>query len=182
VIFITLFIDEQNKEENTMTIGRFIGGVGAVIYRKSDGRYLILQRSPQKDFAQSIWEPVTGRLEQGEGFVDALYREVMEEIGIAVQPMLILGTTHFYRGSQQPENELIGVVFLCQPIEQEPIKISSEHSRFIWVNAAEAEKLLIDNSPSTQWTRRIIQRAEQVRRDISPHLLEYFQQAGFELG
>ena len=39
-----------------MTIGRFIGGVGAVIYRKSDGRYLILQRSPQKDFAQSIWD------------------------------------------------------------------------------------------------------------------------------
>ncbi|MGB9672641.1 MAG: NUDIX domain-containing protein [Anaerolineales bacterium] len=165
-----------------MTIGRFIGGVGAVIYRKSDGRYLLLQRSPQKDFAQSIWEPVTGRLEQGEGFVDALYREVMEEIGIAVQPMVILGTTHFYRGNPQPENELIGVVFLCQPIEEDQILISTEHARFVWVNAAEATALLTDNSPPTLWTRRIIQRAEHVRQDLSPTLIEYFQQTGFELG
>ncbi len=165
-----------------MAIGRFIGGIGAVIYRKSDGRYLLLQRSPNKDYAQSIWEPVTGRLEQGESFVDALNREVMEEIGIAVQPMFILGTTHFYRGAAQPENELIGVVFLCQPIEDDLIQISTEHTRFIWVNAAEAFALLTDPTPPTQWARRIIQRAEQVRQYASPQLLACLNQDGFELG
>ncbi|MGB9672636.1 MAG: NUDIX domain-containing protein [Anaerolineales bacterium] len=165
-----------------MTIGKFIGGVGAVIFRQTDGRYLLLQRSLNKDFAQSIWEPVTGRVEQGEGFVDALRREVLEETGIMVQPMFILGTTHFYRGSPQPENELIGVVFLCKPIEDLAIKLSPEHIQYTWVNLNEALALLTDQTPPTQWTRRILKHAEQVRQSLTPNLLAYLTQTEFELG
>lgn len=165
-----------------MTIGRFIGGIGAVIFRQSDARYLLLQRSQEKDFAQSIWEPVTGRLEQGESFIEALQRETLEEIGVVVQPMIILGTTHFYRGAAQPENELIGVVFLCQPIEPDQIHLSAEHTRYCWVSVAEALDMLTDPTPPTQWARRIIQRAETVRQLMPSSLLTYFDQEGFELG
>ncbi len=165
-----------------MTIGKYIGGVAAVITRRVDGRYLLLQRSPHKDYAQSIWEPVTGRLEQGEGFIDALYREVREETGLSIQPSLILGTTHFYRGSKLPENELIGVVFLCQPVEQDFIHLNPEHTRYLWVTANEAWNILKDSNLSTQWTRRVIQRAEQVRQLADSRLIDIFHQEGFELG
>ena len=40
--------------------------VGALVWRRSDGKYLLLQRSAQKDFAAGQWECVTGRVEQGE--------------------------------------------------------------------------------------------------------------------
>ena len=51
-----------------MATGRFLAMVGALIWRQTDGRYLLLQRAATKDFAAGQWECVTGRLEQGERF------------------------------------------------------------------------------------------------------------------
>ena len=96
-----------------MPVGRFIGGVGALIWSQEDGKYLLLRRSPEKDFASGIWECVTGRVDQGEGFEEALHREVREELSVQVQVEFIIGTTHFYRGESLPENELIGIIYGC---------------------------------------------------------------------
>lgn len=164
-----------------MSVGRFIGGVGALLWRNSDNRYLLLQRSPNKDYAQGIWEPVTGRLEQGEGFEDALRRELYEESGITAQPLCILGTTHFYRGKAIPENELIGVVYLCHFTAGQP-RLSAEHTQARWVNAEEAYALLTDPTPPTLWTRRVIERAETVRQAIPLETLLALALAGYELG
>ncbi|MCX8062071.1 MAG: NUDIX domain-containing protein [Anaerolineales bacterium] len=164
-----------------MSVGRFIGGVGALLWRNSDNRYLLFQRSPNKDYAQGIWEPVTGRLEQGEGFEDALQRELQEESGITAQPLCILGTTHFYRGKPIAENELIGVVYLCRFSEGQP-RLSEEHTQARWVNAEEAFALLTDSTPPTQWTRRVIERAEAVRQTIPLEALLALSQSGYELG
>lgn len=165
-----------------MSIGRFIGGVGALLWRSSDNRYLLLQRSPNKDYAQGVWEPVTGRLEQGEGFEDALHRELVEELNLTAQPLCILGTTHFYRGKPIPENELIGVVYLCLFSESEQPRLSEEHSQARWLNAEEAFSLLSDPTPPTLWTRRVIERAEALRKTIPLQTLLTLAQAGYELG
>ena len=87
-----------------MPIGRFIAMVGFLVWRRSDGRYLLLQRSADKDFAPGEWETGSGRLDQGEGFADAVRRESMEELGVEVRIECILGTTHFYRGEPTPDN------------------------------------------------------------------------------
>ena len=63
-----------------MAIGRFIAMVGFLVWRRSDGRYLLLRRSEDKDFAAGEWETGSGRLDQGEGFADAVRRESMEEL------------------------------------------------------------------------------------------------------
>ena len=81
-----------------MPIGRFIAMVGLLVWRRSGGRYLLLRRSPDKDFAAGEWEAGSGRLDQGEGFADAVLRESIEELGTRVRIECILGTTHFYRG------------------------------------------------------------------------------------
>lgn len=166
-----------------MTIGKFIGGVGALIWRAEDNRYLLLKRSPQKDFAQGIWEPVTGRVDQGEGFEDALHREVSEELGGAhIRPLFILGTTHFYRGKPIPENELLGVVYLCQLLSGESFTLSAEHTEYRWLTAGEAFALLTDASPPTTWTRRVIERAEAVRKALSTADMSSLAPGSFELG
>jgi 8-oxo-dGTP diphosphatase len=84
-----------------MSIGRFYAGIAAVIWSSQTGQYLLLRRSDEKDYGPGIWECVTGRVDQGEGFEDALHREVREELGVSVQVEYILGTTHFYRGALQ---------------------------------------------------------------------------------
>ncbi|HEX6387601.1 MAG TPA: NUDIX domain-containing protein, partial [Anaerolineae bacterium] len=63
-------------QEETMSIGRFYGGVAALLYFPPTRQYLLLKRSPAKDYGAGTWECVTGRVDQGEGFEDALRREV----------------------------------------------------------------------------------------------------------
>ena len=165
-----------------MTVGRFNAGIAAIIYARETSQYLLLRRSELKDYAPGAWECVTGRVEQGEGFENALHREVREELGIDVSVEYLLGTTHFYRGSPSPENELVGVVYLCSVPEPSSIHIGAEHSECRWLEAQQATDLLTPGDPSTQWARRVIQRAEVIRPLLPGSLLDYQRQAGFELG
>jgi len=165
-----------------MSIGRFYGGIGALVRRPQDGRYLLLRRSAEKDFGAGAWECVTGRVDQGEGFIDALQREVREELGVEFTPELFLGTTHFYRGPADPANELIGVVFCGTVSNPAGLRLSAEHSEQRWVNLAEAQALLEAQDASTRWLLRVLQRAEALRPHWSAALSEHFRQEGFELG
>ncbi len=139
-----------------MTVGRFLGGVGALVWSQEDGKYLLLRRSPEKDFASGIWECVTGRVDQGEGFEEALYREVREELGVAIRIEFVIGTTHFYRGSPVPENELIGLIYGCTLAPGVQIHLSAEHSEARWVSGPEANLMLVGEQPSTLWLKKVI--------------------------
>ncbi len=165
-----------------MVIRRFIAGIGALIWDKGNERYLILRRSESKDFAPGAWECVTGRVDQGEGFESAVKREVKEELGINVRPHFILGTTHFHRGAERPETELIGVVFYCEIDGNQEIQLSVEHSEYRWVKPEETFALL-SNSANTadHWLVRVIERAELVREWVPPELINVLGQEGFEL-
>ena len=165
-----------------MAIGRFLAGIAAVIRSPETGQYLLLRRSEEKDFGAGIWECLTGRVDQGEGFEEALQREGREELGVEVQVEHILGTTHFYRGSSNPENELVGVVYLCSLTEPVSIHISAEHSEFRWLPAGQAIDMLATTDPSTLWARRVIERAETVNAMLSPALVNFQRQTSFEFG
>jgi 8-oxo-dGTP diphosphatase len=165
-----------------MTIGRFYAGIAALIWSPETERYLLLRRSEHKDFARGAWECVTGRVDQGESFEDALQREVHEELGVKVQLEYMLGTTHFYRGDPKPENELVGVIYLCSLPDPSSIRISSEHSEYRWLYADQALQLLTASDLTTQWAKRIIQRAEAIRPMLSQNLVEFQRNSGFELG
>ncbi len=165
-----------------MSIGRFIGGIGALVWSPRLDKYLLLRRSDDKDFASGIWECVTGRVDQGEGFEDALFREVQEELGVEVELEMILGTTHFYRGAALPENELIGVVCLVSLEDPDSIQVSSEHSQARWLSAKEAYELLESDHLSARWIKGVILRAEALKELANPALRAYFRQNGMELG
>lgn len=140
-----------------MTPGRYLAGVAALL-EAPDGRILLLRRSPDRDYAPGVWECVTGRLQQGEGFEEALHREVAEETGLTARPVGLLGTVHFHRGSADPANELVGVTYLCRVAAAAPPRLSAEHDRACWVDAAEASALLVADDPATRWMRRVLAR------------------------
>jgi 8-oxo-dGTP diphosphatase len=166
-----------------MAIGRFIAGVGALVRHPRDGKYLLLKRSANKDFAPGAWECVTGRVEQGEGFEDAVHREIREELGCDARVEFLIGTTHFYRGAETSENELLGVVYACTLVDGTDVRISDEHSEHRWMTAAEADEFLskcLDES--TQWTLQLIRRAERMLVLIPHALINMLGQKGLELG
>jgi 8-oxo-dGTP diphosphatase len=165
------------QEDLTMGIGRFLGMVGALIWCPAKEKYLILKRSDEKDYAGGTWECGTGRVDQGESFSAALLREVREELNVDVEIDFILGTAHFYRGTQTPENEMIGVFYRCSLDDPEAIRTSWEHSEKRWVTVQEALALL----PEGYWLSRLIQRAEALRSMVPIDLLVYYRENGFEL-
>jgi 8-oxo-dGTP pyrophosphatase MutT (NUDIX family) len=157
--------------------GRFSAGVSALVRRPKDGKYLLLRRTPEKDFAAGAWECVTGRVDQGEGFTEAVLREVREELGVRAHIDFIVGTMHFYRGEPRPENELVGVQYCCSIEDPEAVRTSGEHSEHRWVSAGEERELL----PEGHWLARVIQRAEAMRALSPPELLAHYSEQGFEM-
>ena len=164
-----------------VTVGRFLAGIGAVIWSPQMGKYLLLKRAATKDFAPGVWECVTGRVDQGEGFEDALHREVREELGITVKVDFILGTTHFHRGAPVPENELLGLVYHCSADDIEAIRTGSEHQAHRWVTFDEALALL-GESASESWLGRVLALAEALRASLPPAVVARNRSDGFELG
>ena len=159
-----------------MTIGHFLGGVATLIYDRQTRRYLILRRSAQKDFAADSWECVSGRVEQGESFEQAVHREVLEETGAQIQIEALIGSTHFYRGAECPENELLGVGYSSLLQSSGEFTFGDEHSETRWVTVEEAYALL----PKGYWLRWLIERAELLRRLIPGEEIKLIGQEGFE--
>lgn len=160
-----------------MAVGRFLAMVGVLVWRQTDGKYLLLQRSGAKDFAAGQWECVTGRLEQGESFLQAGRREACEELGLEVHIEFVLGTTHFYRGAALPENEMVGVHYGCSIQDATHMQLSDEHCASQWVTAEQAAALF----PAGHWLRALIARAEVMRGLMPQALLQFYRNDGFEL-
>ena len=159
-----------------MAPGRFTAMVGVLVWRRSDGRYLLLRRSESRDYGAGEWESCSGRLEQGEGFAQAVRRESREELGLDVRVECILGTTHFYRGPAAPTYETVGVSFGCSADDASGLKLSDEHSEHRWVTAAAAATVL----PSDHWLHALIERAEAFRTLMPVELREVYWTGDFE--
>jgi 8-oxo-dGTP diphosphatase len=158
-------------------VGHFLGGIGALIWDPATHRYLLLRRADDRDFKGGAWECVTGRVDQGESYEQALHREVGEEIGATVQIEFLVATTHFHRGEPRPENELLGVIYSCLIQHPEQAHFEAEHSAQRWVTVEEALAFL----PEGHWLRNVILRAEQLRLLVPPELRQAFLREGFEL-
>jgi ADP-ribose pyrophosphatase YjhB (NUDIX family) len=154
-----------------------LGGIGALIWDPATRRYLLLRRADHRDFKGGDWECVTGRVDQGESYEQALQREVREETGATVQIEFLVATTHFHRGDPRPENELLGVIYSCLIQNPEQAHFEAEHSAQRWVTAEEALAFL----PEEHWLRKVILRAERLRSLVPAELRQAFLSEGFEL-
>ena len=162
---------------NPQDVGHFLGGIGALIWDPVGCKYLLLRRADARDFKGGSWECVTGRVDQGESYELALHREVREEIGATVQIEFLIATTHFYRGPQSPENELLGVIYSCIIHNPKQAHFGAEHSEQRWMTTTEAVAFL----PEGHWLCQVILRAARLRALVPDELRQLFLREGFEL-
>ncbi|MCP4360489.1 MAG: NUDIX domain-containing protein [Chloroflexi bacterium] len=70
----------MDEEQSMSQIGHFLGGIATLVWQPDTKQYLLLHRADDKDVGAGHWECVTGRVDQGESFGVAFFREVHEEI------------------------------------------------------------------------------------------------------
>ncbi|EIS57207.1 dihydroneopterin triphosphate pyrophosphatase, partial [Yersinia pestis PY-63] len=115
-----------------------------VIYAKSSGRVLMLQRRDDPDF----WQSVTGSLEEGEAPLQTAQREVKEEVGIDIlgENLVLLDCqrcVEFELFAHLRRRYAPGITrnkehWFCLALPEERDIVITEHLAYQWLDAAEA--------------------------------------------
>ncbi len=113
----------------------FSVGVIVTIYN-DQGQVLIAKRSPHKAHAAGSWENISGAVEAGEQPIDALRRELAEELGESIEYEVgeIYNSFHSVLDNGR---KIIGISYLCHYFGGE-ITLNDEHTEYAWVTLAEA--------------------------------------------
>ena len=99
--------------------------VAAAIIRKGD--YILLTRRRPDAHLPNLWEFPGGKIEPGESLIDALRRELLEELGVHAEVHdECYATIHHY-----PTKSVDLHFFNCTIVDGEPIAI--EVAEFRWV-------------------------------------------------
>jgi|GEM_PF-913209 len=157
--------NQQTKSKNTQLIseGRFQVAAGAVIEDLSSGKILLLQRKSDDKLRPNGYEPIYGRLKQGEELEHGLLREIKEETGLTqVEVVQQISYWHIYRGEKIKQNEVIGLTFWCQTDHQTEITLSLEHQAYLWVEPAEALNMIKHSSIKEDLEKCLLWREKQM--------------------
>ncbi len=109
----------------------------------SGDKVLVLKRSPSRKLFPNLWECGGGAVWPGENFEDALAREMKDEAGIIVKPVMALKTYEIMTPGFA-QKKIPGLRFVCRLLGfvngKEP-KISEEHTEWKWVAIDKLDEL-----------------------------------------
>jgi len=111
-------------------------GVGALIYAKSTHRYLFLLRN--KSRYSGSWGIVGGKIESDETVVQALVREIQEEIGVNYANGKFIPLETFTADNRK----FVYYTFLINVEEEFVPVLNSEHRGYCWVELDDHPKPL----------------------------------------
>lgn len=104
---------------------------GALIYSKKTKRYLFLLRNGSK--YSGSWGLAGGKIDNGERIVEALYREILEEISIDLSQHKTIPIETFTSDNQQ----FVYFTFLISVEDEFAPVLNDEHCGYCWVNLAD---------------------------------------------
>lgn len=102
--------------------------------------FLLMKRNSNEKYP-NVWQMVTGTIDGNEKAFETAIREIEEETSIRPKKLWIVPNINSFYSYEK--NEICFVpVFVTQFEENVNIKISNEHSEFLWLKLEEAKKLL----------------------------------------
>lgn len=112
-----------------------------VFLRNPDGKYLILQRSPEKypEIDGDVWDIIGGRIEPGTPLVENLRREVREETHLELrgQPRLIAAQDIL----RSPEKHVVRLTYVAACAGEPTL----DHDHVAWRWCDRQELLVLPN-------------------------------------
>lgn len=119
-----------------MVTGSIKEGVGTLVYARSTKRYLFLLRNNPKH--QSTWGIVGGKIDAGETVMQALHREINEEISLDFSHQKFIPIETF-----TSDNERFVYYTFVTSVDEEFIpKLNHEHRGYCWVELKDHPKPL----------------------------------------
>ena len=117
-------------------------GVSAVaIIHDGNGRILLQKRGPHARDEQGHWDITGGAIEFGETLLDAIRREVKEELCTEAQDIVYLTTYDAHREHNGQKTHWIAIVHLVR-VDPASVRIGEPHK------VSELEWFTLDNLPS----------------------------------
>lgn len=117
---------------------------GAIIFRRENGKILyLLLHYPAMDHRSSkdFWDFAKGHVEVGESVAETIRREIKEETGIDdLEFVAGFKETIKYFFIHEEKRIFKIVIFLLAQSKTKEVKISGEHTTFIWLPFNEAHE------------------------------------------
>jgi ADP-ribose pyrophosphatase YjhB (NUDIX family) len=114
---------------------------------RSDGKFLVGERSSEENFLPGHIELIGGGTKWGEDPSKALIREVKEESVLDITVDVPLMTITYMMG----DVHRVMIVFLCRIVGNEVPVASSEHSRLFYTSESE-----ITDHPTDDFMQRVV--------------------------
>lgn len=122
-------------------------GVKAIIFNRQE-KLLLLER--QLHSMTTYWDMPGGRLQKGETMMEALRREVEEEVGlknmVEITPF-VMRLTNRRISLLDGDVGLIFSIYKCNVVSDFTPHLSNEHINFGWFDVSEAIQLLKGHTP-----------------------------------
>ena len=111
------------------------------VIKNDDGKILIVKRHPKSRTDPEMWELPGGKVEEGEFFADALIREIKEETDLDST------VGEFCEAVQNDymHKRTVQLMMYLEDVTGE-VKISDEHTDWMWVNLEELKSLELSSS------------------------------------
>jgi len=114
--------------------------IAAKSFIVKDGEVLVLREAPTKGSTKvGYYQVPGGRVELGEPFFDGLKREVKEETGLEVLPIVPLTVMEWYPKIVDVHWHVVAVYYLCDYVSGEVV-LSEEHDHHKWIDPREHHK------------------------------------------
>ncbi len=98
-----------------------------------DGNFLIAQR-PSEGLLPYKWEFPGGKVEPNECEINALHREIREELSIEIDVAIRLGSYRF----EYPDFSINQIAYFCKIVKGDPLL--KKHLQFRWISLNEIEQ------------------------------------------
>lgn len=109
----------------------------------SGDKVLVLKRSPARKIYPNLWECGGGAVWPGENFEDALAREMKDEAGVIVEPIMSLKTYQILVPESE-QKKIPGVRIACRfagYVNGKGPQISKEHTEWKWIAIDKLDEL-----------------------------------------
>lgn len=111
-----------------------------ILATNNDGKVLVLQRSKDDEHAPGRVDLPGGGVDRGESFEAAMKRELFEEAGLHVDVADLQPVYTFTKLDSNSGDVIIRLMYVVKVGDQQ-VRLSHEHSSFMWQTIEEVEAL-----------------------------------------